>query len=52
MAKRMTKSQARKRIQEAESKLMSVAANHPYALSFLTIDKILKITLAAQKKLK
>ena len=49
---RMTKAQARKRVREAEKKLMDVATNFPSALSFSTMDKIFKLTLAASRKLK
>ena len=51
MAK-LTKAQARKRIKEAEAKLMAVASSYPSAISFMTMDKIFKITLSASKKLK
>ena len=51
MAK-LTKAQARKRIKEAESKLMAVASSHPSALSFMTMDKVFKITQGATGKLK
>tara|TARA_R110000751_G_scaffold205320_1_gene309562 strand:- start:165 stop:320 length:156 start_codon:yes stop_codon:yes gene_type:complete len=51
MAK-LTKAQARKRIKEAESKLMAVASSYPSALSFMTMDKVFKITMGATRKLK
>jgi hypothetical protein len=50
MAK-MTKAQARKRLKEAEKKLMDVAVNHPSALSFKTMDTIIGHLKRATKKL-
>jgi hypothetical protein len=49
---KMTKATARKRVKEAEKKLMDVATSHPSALSFLTMDKILRLTMNVRKKLK
>ncbi len=51
MAK-MTKAAARKRIKEAERKLVDVAVAHPDVISFPNLDKLLKLTAAATRKLK
>jgi|AP95_1055475.scaffolds.fasta_scaffold08351_4 hypothetical protein len=50
MAK-MTKAQARKRLYEAEQKLMAVATAHPAALSFKIMDTLVGYLSRAKKKL-
>jgi hypothetical protein len=50
MAK-LTKAAARKRIKEAEQKLMAVATAHPAALSFKTMDTLIGHLNRATKKL-
>lgn len=42
MAKKLTKAAARKRVKEAEAKLMAVAVSHPQALPFKTMDTLIQ----------
>ena len=51
MAK-MTKAQARKRLKEAEKKLMDVAVAFPHALTFKNMDTIIGHISRVQTKLK
>ena len=51
MAK-MTKAQARKRLKEAEKKLMDVAVAFPTALSFKQMDTIIRQLSRVHTKLK
>ena len=51
MAK-MTKAQARKRLKEAEKKLMDVAVAFPKALSFKQMDTIIRQLSRVHTKLK
>jgi hypothetical protein len=48
---KLTKAAARKRIHEAEQKLMAVATAHPAALSFKTMDTLVGYLSRAKKKL-
>lgn len=47
-----TKAQARKRLSEAEKKLMDVAVAHPKALSFKTMDGLIRVINTAKGKLR
>jgi len=49
---RMTKAQARKRLKEAEKKLMDVAVSFPQALSFKQMDVIIGQLSKVHNKLK